>query len=151
MSQTESELETREPKHEEPPPGGIFMDAKMTEFDPVNRPRHYVEQAVRFEPIDILRWAPFDLGNALKYLIRAGHKNDALEDLRKAEWYLKCARESARISCYPYSSFMKQYKLMLSKFGGIPAGLADADDWAECLQKFVTARIELLKSEQPSE
>lgn len=134
-----------------PHPGGFFMDAKMTEFDPVNRPQHYVEQAVRFEPIDILRWAPFDLGNALKYMIRAGHKNDALEDLRKAEWYLKCARESARISCYPYSSFMKQYKLMLSKFGGIPAGLADAEDWAECLQKFVTVRIELLKSEQPSE
>lgn len=127
------------------------MDAKMTEFDPVNRPQHYVEQAVRFEPIDILRWAPFDLGNALKYMIRAGHKNDALEDLRKAEWYLKCARESARISCYPYSSFMKQYKLMLSKFGGIPEGLADAEDWAECLQKFVTIRIELFESEQPSE
>ena len=40
---------------------------------------------------------------------------------------------------------------MLSKFGGIPKGLADAEDWAECLQKFVTVRIELLKSEQPSE
>jgi hypothetical protein len=126
------------------------MDAKMTEYDPVTRPRHYVLRAVRCEPIDILRWAPFDLGNALKYMIRAGQKNDALEDLRKAEWYLKCARESARISNYPYSCFMKQYKLILAKFDGIPEGLADAEDWAECLQKSVTIRIELFESEQPS-
>lgn len=45
---------------------------------------------------------------------------------------------------------MKQYKLILAKFDGIPEGLADAEDWAECLQKSVTIRIELFESEQPS-
>jgi|GEM_PF-3055690 len=122
----------------------------MSEFDPVTRPRHYVEQAVQCEPIDILRWAPFDIGNALKYMIRAGHKTDALEDLRKAHWYIHCARESSSVNHYPYFYFFKQYKLMLAKFSGIPNDLAGAADWAECLQKFVTVRIELLKSEQPS-
>lgn len=30
----------------------------------------------------------FSLGNVIKYVGRAGHKGDKLEDLRKARWYL---------------------------------------------------------------
>jgi hypothetical protein len=36
----------------------------------------------------------FNLGNAVKYIWRADLKNDAIEDLRKAAWYLN--REIAR-------------------------------------------------------
>jgi hypothetical protein len=31
----------------------------------------------------------FNLGNAIKYIWRADLKDDALEDLRKAEWYIR--------------------------------------------------------------
>jgi hypothetical protein len=31
----------------------------------------------------------FNLGNAIKYIWRADLKNDAIEDLRKAEWYIR--------------------------------------------------------------
>ena len=30
----------------------------------------------------------FHLGNVVKYVARAEHKNDAIEDLKKARWYL---------------------------------------------------------------
>jgi hypothetical protein len=62
-----------------------------TGFDPVNRPAHYHRSEI--EPIDAIEaWGlGFCLGNAVKYISRAGHKGSRLEDLRKAAWYL--ARE----------------------------------------------------------
>lgn len=56
--------------------------------DMVNSPSHY--KGHKFEVIDIIE--DFDLnfrkGNALKYLLRAGHKDDYVQDLKKAIWYL---------------------------------------------------------------
>lgn len=48
------------------------------------------------EVIDITRHLDFDLGNAVKYILRAGRKSEegyddktkAIEDLRKASWYI---------------------------------------------------------------
>ncbi len=55
---------------------------------PINHPKHY--QGTKFEVIDIIE--DFDLnfclGNAIKYILRAGKKGDRVEDLRKAIWYL---------------------------------------------------------------
>lgn len=55
----------------------------------VDHPSHYAEGR-RYEPIDVIEdWElGFCLGNAVKYISRAGRKNDALEDLKKARWYL---------------------------------------------------------------
>lgn len=56
--------------------------------DNVNHPQHYVSQGHFIEPIDLCRNLPFDIGNACKYIIRAGHKNNEIEDIKKAIWYL---------------------------------------------------------------
>ena len=40
------------------------------------------------ECIQITEHFNFCLGNAIKYIWRAGQKGDALEDLKKARWYL---------------------------------------------------------------
>lgn len=53
----------------------------------VNHPPHYTGGEI--EVIEVSRHLPFNLGNAVKYVCRAGLKGDELEDLRKAEWYLK--------------------------------------------------------------
>jgi len=60
----------------------------------VDHPSHY--NAGKIEVIDAIEdWKlGFNLGNALKYLARAEHKNNATEDLKKAIWYL--TREVAR-------------------------------------------------------
>lgn len=70
-----------------------------TTADNVNHPSHYtwLKEKCGIEVIDITRHFCFDLGNALKYLLRAGHKTDAdktekekeIEDLKKAVWYIK--------------------------------------------------------------
>ena len=54
----------------------------------VNHPSHY--KGNKFEVIDIIEdyKLNFNLGNALKYLLRAGHKDDYVQDLKKAIWYL---------------------------------------------------------------
>lgn len=56
--------------------------------DSINRPSHYNYSGV--EPIDVIEaWGlGFHLGNALKYIARCEHKGSAMEDLRKARWYL---------------------------------------------------------------
>lgn len=100
-------------------------------YDPVNHPKHYVEQSAKLEPIMVLRYAPFDLGNAFKYIIRAGHKDDYLQDLKKAKWYLECASETFSDSDdsiqWAYTHFFKTYGIMLKAFPNIPEASMDLD------------------------
>lgn len=59
-------------------------------FDPVSRPQHYVGDG-GLEARDVIRdWClGFELGNAVKYVLRAGRKHPGrLQDLRKASQYL---------------------------------------------------------------
>ena len=59
--------------------------------DPVNNPAHYTVGGI--ETIDFIeaKKLGYNLGNVIKYLTRADHKGNKMEDLRKAQWYL--ARE----------------------------------------------------------
>lgn len=55
----------------------------------VNHPKHYNEHPSGVECIDVIEHMPFNIGNAVKYLWRAGLKGDAIEDLKKACWYVE--------------------------------------------------------------
>ncbi len=60
--------------------------------DPVDHPAHYGNGAGDlYEAIKVIEaWGlGFHLGNAVKYIARAGKKGDEIEDLRKAVWYLQ--------------------------------------------------------------
>ena len=59
------------------------------EHDEVNHPRHYTSHPSGVECIQISEHMPFCLGNAVKYIWRAGLKEDEITDLRKAVWYLE--------------------------------------------------------------
>ena len=50
-------------------------------------PAHY-RQGSGVECIDVVRYLPFSQGNAMKYVWRAGHKDDIKQDLDKALWYV---------------------------------------------------------------
>ena len=56
--------------------------------DLVNHPKHYLGK--KFEVIEIIEDfnLGFNLGNAIKYILRAENKFHKIEDLRKAIWYL---------------------------------------------------------------
>jgi hypothetical protein len=60
----------------------------VPEVDPVNHPAHYTRHPSGIECIQITEHMGFCLGNAVKYIWRADLKNDAIEDLRKAKWYI---------------------------------------------------------------
>ena len=57
--------------------------------DPVNHPKHYTDHPSGIECIQITEHMGFCLGNAIKYIWRADLKNDAIEDLNKAKWYIE--------------------------------------------------------------
>lgn len=57
--------------------------------DAVNHPRHYTEHPSGVECIQITEHMGFCLGNAVKYIWRADLKDNAIEDLEKAEWYIR--------------------------------------------------------------
>lgn len=59
--------------------------------DPVNHPKHYTSDPSGVECIDITRHRNFNIGNAFKYLWRAGLKdgNSDVQDLRKAIFYIE--------------------------------------------------------------
>lgn len=78
----------------------MALDLKPVEHDAVNHPSHYTSRPAKcvcgqaVECIQITEHMNFCLGNAVKYIWRADLKADAMEDLRKARWYLD--REIAR-------------------------------------------------------
>lgn len=61
----------------------------MTEWgDKINHPKHY--QGNGLEAIDVIEafGLDFNLGNAIKYILRAGRKDCKKQDLEKASWYI---------------------------------------------------------------
>ena len=63
--------------------------------DNINHPQHYTSHPSGVKCIDIIEHYPFNIGNAIKYLWRAGRKGDAIEDLEKAKWMVE--REIQRL------------------------------------------------------
>ncbi len=57
--------------------------------DLVNNPPHYKSHLSGIECIQITEHMNFCLGNAVKYIWRADLKHDAIEDLKKAIWYIE--------------------------------------------------------------
>lgn len=66
------------------------------EHDLVNHPKHYATHPSNVECIEIARHLGYALGNAFKYVWRAGakHADKFVEDLHKAEWYLNDYRNT---------------------------------------------------------
>ena len=56
--------------------------------DNINQPPHYKAHPSHIECIQITEHMNFCLGNAIKYIWRADEKGNAIEDLKKARWYI---------------------------------------------------------------
>lgn len=68
-----------------------MSETGQAKADMINHPPHYKRGGI--EAIDVIEaWGlGFCLGNALKYIARAGHKagDDPVQALEKAAWYLR--------------------------------------------------------------
>ena len=59
-----------------------------TPLDLIRNPPHYKSHPSGIECLTIVRHMNFNLGNAIKYIWRAGQKGSAIEDLEKAAFYI---------------------------------------------------------------
>lgn len=68
--------------------GGRTARMLEADLDMVNHPPHYKKGGI--ETIDFIeaKNLNYHLGNVVKYITRADHKGDRLENLKKAQWYL---------------------------------------------------------------
>lgn len=119
----------------------------------VDHPSHYTSGKVvcrkcghKVECIDVTETFNFSLGNSIKYIWRADLKNNAIEDLKKARWYItreietrekevynevikeqaegmaqgSCCIERGGEACREQSSTREEGKIKLSEFAKIP-------------------------------
>lgn len=79
----------------------LSLRSAIPQKESVNHPEHYNRG---IEVIDIIEsWkCSFCLGNVIKYVLRAPHKDKELEDLEKARWYLD--REITQIEKGPWAA-----------------------------------------------
>lgn len=77
------------PEKKEVPSYGSAASTSCT--SEIYSPPHYswLKDACGVEVAAITRHLDFDLGNVVKYVLRAGRKGDKLTDLKKALWYLQ--------------------------------------------------------------
>jgi hypothetical protein len=69
-------------------PAELPSQRKAAAADPVNKPAHYRSHPSGIECIQVTEHMGFNLGNAVKYIWRCDLKLDAIEDLKKAVWYI---------------------------------------------------------------
>jgi len=79
------------------PKARMATSADFVKPDLVNNPPHYTTGGI--ETIDFIeaKSLNYNLGNVVKYITRADHKGNRIEDLRKAKWYLEREILSAHI------------------------------------------------------
>jgi hypothetical protein len=80
------------------------MKTKKPAAEQINQPDHYTSHPSGVECIEIAEGLNFNLGNAVKYVWRAGLKGDAVSCLRKSLWYLLRERRRLVRSSIPATS-----------------------------------------------
>ena len=79
--------EWNKPSAERVVTSAVSPETDKVPVSPIN-PGHYRSHPSGVECIEITRHMNFNIGNAIKYLWRHGQKANAVEDLKKARWYL---------------------------------------------------------------
>ena len=107
--------------------------------DSVHKPKHYTEGR-KHEPKDVIRdWdLNFNRGSAVKYIARAGRKEDELEDLEKAREFLTFEIDAIK------AERSKEKEAKKVTFKHIPIGLYDKP-----LKISTGAKIKTPKEEKP--
>lgn len=86
--------------------------------DLINHPPHYTQHPSGIEAITITEHLGFNLGNAVKYLMRAPYKGQREADLNKAIWYLSretLRRQQAILDGEPYSAVDREVTGLLDR------------------------------------
>ena len=110
------------------------------EKNKVKHPSHYAEGR-KYEPVDVIRdWElNFNLGNAVKYISRAGRKEDAVLDLEKAIQYIQFEIDAIKAENTPHSEDkLDAMRYAVDVSGGtleVPEGMSPMEIFEEALRK----------------
>lgn len=66
-----------------------LVDEILGHGGPVHHPKHYNSHPSGVETVDVAEWLGFNIGSAFKYVMRRDDKQNAVQDLNKALWYLR--------------------------------------------------------------
>lgn len=116
--------------------------------DLINNPNHYAKAGTTLEPIDILRFAPFDLGNCIKYILRAPYKGTAELDYKKADKYLTWVIESLFMNEEPYLLWFAEYGLLLKKFDVFKDIKLDFVDFIEHIENILLDNLDFVSGRE---
>ena len=83
--------------------------------DMINNVEHYSQAGALLEPIDVINDGPFNLCNVIKYLSRAGHKDDELQDVLKAKRYINEAAKCYAHDPVPYDYWATRHLIYMKK------------------------------------
>ncbi len=73
----------------------VFPDRTLPSANVIEQPPHYTHSEHEMSDVVEAWGLNWPLGNVIKYICRCFHKGKAVEDLKKARWYLN--REIARL------------------------------------------------------
>ena len=78
-----------------------------SEIESVNHPNHYGGKGNPLEVINIIEYygLNFNLGNVIKYCLRAGKKDEIIQELKKAQWYINREIERLENNTSHYKGF----------------------------------------------
>lgn len=92
--------------------------ASASGTDQVNHPKHYTSDDCGVEAIELTSLLPCCISNALKYVWRCGKKDEDLQELKKAEWYLEYSISNNLPSSIEGLSDTLDFEILVNKVKG---------------------------------
>lgn len=131
-------------------------DTVKTIADAVHHPKHYTSDDCGVEAIEVTSLLPACISNAVKYVWRCGKKDEDLQELKKALWYINYSIDNDLPSSIEWLSDSLEYEDLINKVKSHWAGnkymFIDAVYWGnqETMKKALELMIQEITSNQES-
>ena len=130
------------------------MDAIKSVSDTVNHPKHYTSDDCGVEAIEVTSLLPACISNAVKYVWRCGKKDEYLQELKKALWYINYSIDNGLPSFVDQLSDSLEFQELVEKVKSHWVGnkymFIDAVYWGnqETMKKALELMIQEITSNQ---
>ena len=132
------------------------MNTLINTIDAIHHPKHYTSDDCGVEAIEITSLLPACISNAVKYVWRCGKKDEDLQELKKALWYINYSIDNDLPSFVNGLSDSIEYESLINKVKSHWVGnkymFIDAVYWGnqETMKKALELMIQELTSNQES-
>lgn len=131
-------------------------DAIHSIDDSIHHPKHYTSDGCGVEAIEVTSLLPACISNAVKYVWRCGKKDEDLQELKKALWYINYSIDNDLPSFVSELSDSLEYEALINKVKSHWVGnkymFIDAVYWGnqETMKKALELMIQEITSNQES-